>query len=93
MSAPEHRTLTTKSQLFSDKALSLSRWLTLLGACASPLLAQAQNCPTGDNIDDQYILGEANGVASAMHWPLGWCGSAAAKARRWRADNAPAPRR
>ncbi len=71
MSAPEHRTLTTKSQLFSDKALSLSRWLTLLGACASPLLAQAQNCPTGDNIDDQYILGEANGVASAMHWPTG----------------------
>jgi hypothetical protein len=43
----------------------------LLGVCAAPLLAQAQNCPTGDNTDDQYILGEADGVASAMHWPTG----------------------
>ncbi|SEA54619.1 IPTL-CTERM sorting domain-containing protein [Marinobacterium iners] len=71
MPAPEHRTLTTKSQLFSDRALSLARCLTLLSTCTAPLLAQAQNCPTGDNIDDQYILGEANGVASAMHWPTG----------------------
>ncbi|SDU02330.1 Lcl C-terminal domain-containing protein [Halopseudomonas salegens] len=71
MPAPEYRTLTTKSRLFSHRALSLARWLTLLGACAAPLLAQAQNCPTGDNTDDQYILGEADGTASAMHWPTG----------------------
>ncbi len=70
MPAPEYRTLTTKSPLFSHKALSLARWLTLLGTCAAPLLAQAQNC-TGDNTDDQYILGEADGAASAMHWPTG----------------------
>ncbi len=71
MPALEYGTLTTQSRLFSHKALSLARWLTLLGACAAPLLAQAQNCPSGDNTDDQYILGEADGVASAMHWPTG----------------------
>ena len=71
MPAPEYRTLSTKSRFFSHKALSLARWLTLLGTCTAPLLAQAQNCPSGDNTDDQYILGEADGVASAMHWPTG----------------------
>ena len=71
MPAPEYRTLSTKSRFFSHKALSLARWLTLLGTCTAPLLAQAQNCPTGDNTDDQYILGEADSVASAMHWPTG----------------------
>jgi len=71
MPAPEYRTQTTKSRLFSHRAPSLARWLTLLGACAAPLLAQAENCPTGDNTDDQYILGEVDGAASAMHWPTG----------------------
>jgi hypothetical protein len=71
MPALEYRTLTTQSRLFSHRALSLARWLTLLGTCTAPLLAQAQNCPTGDNTDDQYILGEADNVASAMHWPTG----------------------
>ena len=71
MPAPEYRTLSTKSRFFSHKALSLARWLTLLGTCTAPLLAQAQNCPTGVNMDDQYILGEVDGVASAMHWPTG----------------------
>ena len=71
MPAPEYRTLSTKSRFFSHKALSLARWLTLLGTCTAPLLAQAQNCPTGVNMDDQYILGEADGTASAMHWPTG----------------------
>ncbi|SEA54679.1 IPTL-CTERM sorting domain-containing protein [Marinobacterium iners] len=71
MPALEYGTLTTQSRLFSHKALSLARWLTLLGTCTAPLLAQAQNCPTGVNMDDQYILGEADGAASAMHWPTG----------------------
>ncbi|SEA54741.1 IPTL-CTERM sorting domain-containing protein [Marinobacterium iners] len=71
MPAPEYRTLTTQSPLFSHRILSLARWLTLLGTCTAPLLAQAESCPSGDNTDDQYILGEADGVASAMHWPTG----------------------
>ncbi|MGD9663502.1 MAG: hypothetical protein AB7U63_19850, partial [Porticoccaceae bacterium] len=71
MPAPEHRTLSTKSRFFSHRTLSLARWLTLLSACTAPLLAQAQNCPTGVNTDDQYILGEADGAASAMHWLTG----------------------
>ena len=44
--------------------------LTLLALCTAPLLAQASNC-TGDNADAEYILGEAEGTASAMHWPTG----------------------
>ncbi|GAB0150849.1 IPTL-CTERM sorting domain-containing protein [Marinobacterium sp. BA1] len=71
MPAPEYRTLTTKSRFFRHRTLSLARWLTLLGTCTAPLLAQAQNCPTGVNTDDQYILGEADGTASAMHWATG----------------------
>ncbi|SEA54772.1 IPTL-CTERM sorting domain-containing protein [Marinobacterium iners] len=71
MPTPEYRTPSTKSRFFSHRDLSLVRWLTLLGACTAPLLAQAQNCPTGDNTDDQYILGEVDGTASAMHWPTG----------------------
>ncbi len=70
MPALEYGTLTTQNRLFSHRILSLARWLTLLSTCTAPLLAQAQNC-TGDNTDDQYILGEADGVASAMHWPTG----------------------
>jgi len=46
----------------------MPRWLAVLGACALPLLAQAQsNCPT----DANYILGMAGSDASAMHWPTG----------------------
>ena len=44
--------------------------LALLALCTAPLLAQASNC-TGDNADAEYILGEAEGTASAMHWPTG----------------------
>ncbi len=71
MPSPEYGTPITKSPLFSYRILSLARWLTLLSTCTAPLLAQAQNCPSGDNTDDQYILGEADGAASAMHWPTG----------------------
>lgn len=49
----------------------LPRWLALLAACAAPLLAQAQGNCTGDNDDGNYILGDINGTASAMHWPTG----------------------
>ncbi|EER58775.1 protein of unknown function DUF1566, partial [Acidovorax delafieldii 2AN] len=50
----------------------LLHWLALLSACAAPMLAQAQNCRTpSPNTDDDYILGEADGEASAMHWPTG----------------------
>ena len=38
-------------------------WLAL---CAAPLLVQAQNC-TSPNSNDDYILGTADGTASAMH--------------------------
>lgn len=44
--------------------------LALLALCTAPLLVQASNC-TGDNADAEYILGEAEGTASAMHWPTG----------------------
>ena len=50
-----------------------SRWPRWLAAalCAVPLLAQAQsNCNT-PNTDDDYILGEAQSQASAMHWSTG----------------------
>jgi hypothetical protein len=47
--------------------------LALLALCAAPLLAQAQadNCAGGVNANDQYILGEADGKPSAMHWHSG----------------------
>jgi hypothetical protein len=83
MPAPEYRTLSTKSRFFSHKALSLARWLTLLGTCTAPLLAQAQNCPTGDNTDDQYILGEVDGTASAMHWPTGLVWKRCSEGQTW----------
>lgn len=44
--------------------------LGLLALCAAPLLAQAQNCGS-PNTDGEYILGQAQGEASAMHWPSG----------------------
>ena len=43
-------------------------WLAL---CAAPLLAQAQDNCTSPNSNDDYILGTADGTASAMHWPTG----------------------
>ena len=39
-------------------------WLAL---CAAPLLAQAQDSCTSPNSNDDYILGTADGTASAMH--------------------------
>ena len=52
------------------KGSSFKTSLAWLALCAAPLLAQASNC-TGDNADAEYILGEAEGTASAMHWPTG----------------------
>ena len=43
-------------------------WLAL---CVAPLLAQAQENCTSPNTNDDYILGTADGTASAMHWPTG----------------------
>ena len=39
-------------------------WLAL---CAAPLLVQAQDNCTSPNSNDDYILGTADGTASAMH--------------------------
>jgi len=44
-------------------------WLTA-ALCAAPIWGLAQNC-TSPNTDDDYILGDAGGTASAMHWPTG----------------------
>ena len=43
-------------------------WLAL---CAAPLLVQAQDNCTFPNSNDDYILGTADGTASAMHWASG----------------------
>ena len=45
--------------------------LALLALCAAPLLVQAQDNCTSPNSNDDYILGTADGAASAMHWPTG----------------------
>ncbi len=47
----------------------LAHGLAALALCAAPLLAQA-NC-TSTNTDADYILGDADGTASAMHWETG----------------------
>lgn len=47
----------------------LAHSLAALALCAAPLLAQA-NC-TSPNTDADYILGDADGTASAMHWESG----------------------
>ena len=49
----------------------LARSLTALALCAAPLLVQAQNCPTGINTDDNYILGDIGSDGAAMHWATG----------------------
>ena len=43
--------------------------LACLALLAAPPLAQ-DNC-TSPNTNDDYILGTADGTASAMHWPTG----------------------
>lgn len=48
----------------SPAPLRLARWLSA-ALCAAPLLAQAA-CPAAD-----YILGDAEGDASVMHWTRG----------------------
>ena len=50
-----------------------SRWPRWLAAalCAVPLLAQAQSNCNAPNTDDDYILGEVDTQASAMHWSTG----------------------
>lgn len=50
--------------------MDLKNTLGLLALCATPLLAQAQSCAS-PNADGDYILGEAQGEASAMHWLTG----------------------
>jgi hypothetical protein len=50
--------------------VALKNTLGLLALCAAPLLAQAQSC-TSPNTNGDYILGEAQGEASAMHWLTG----------------------
>ncbi len=49
----------------------LARRLAALAACAVPLLAQAQSNCASPNTDGDYILGEAQSEASAMHWSTG----------------------
>ena len=53
------------------KGLSVKTSLAWLALCAAPLLAQAQENCTFPNSNDDYILGTADGTASAMHWPTG----------------------
>ena len=45
--------------------------LACLALLAAPPLAQAQDNCTSPNSNDDYILGTADGTASAMHWPTG----------------------
>ena len=58
-----------------------------LALCALPLLAQAQHC-TGSNADENYILGQAEGTASAMHWPTGLVWKRCTEGQTLNADNA-----
>lgn len=44
--------------------------LVVLAACAVPWWVQAQTC-SSPNADADYILGDAGGTASAMHWTSG----------------------
>ena len=49
------------------KGLFVKTSLVWLALCAAPLLAQAQENCTSPNSNDDYILGTADGTASAMH--------------------------
>ena len=53
------------------KGPSFKTYLAWLALCAAPLLVQAQDNCTSPNTNDDYILGTADGTASAMHWPTG----------------------
>ena len=53
------------------KGPSFKTSLAWLALCAAPLLVQAQDNCTSPNTNDDYILGPADGTASAMHWPTG----------------------
>ena len=53
------------------KGPSFKTSLAWLALCAAPLLAQAQDNCTSPNTNDDYILGTADGTASAMHWASG----------------------
>ena len=50
--------------------MALKGTLGLLALCAAPLLVQAQSC-SSPNANSDYILGEAQSEASAMHWSSG----------------------
>ena len=53
------------------KGLFVKTSLVWLALCAAPLLAQAQENCTSPNSNDDYILGDISGTASAMHWESG----------------------
>jgi hypothetical protein len=61
-------------------------WRALaLGAAmgALPLLAVGQSCPGSVNAGSHYILGLADGRASAMHWDTGLVWARCAEGRSW----------
>ena len=53
------------------KGLFVKASLAWLALCAAPLLVQAQENCTSPNSNDDYILGDISGTASAMHWESG----------------------
>ena len=53
------------------RGISVKKPLAWLALCAAPLLVQAQDNCTSPNSNADYILGTADGTASAMHWPTG----------------------
>ena len=50
-----------------ERRLFVKTSLASLALCAAPLLVQAQDNCTSPNSNDDYILGTADGTASAMH--------------------------
>ena len=69
-----HPLLSKRKQLLNKeqkKGPSFKTYLAWLALCAAPLLVQAQDNCTSPNTNDDYILGPADGTASAMHWPTG----------------------
>ena len=69
-----HPLLGKRKQLLNQerkKGLFVKTSLAWLALCAAPLLVQAQENCTFPNSNADYILGTADGTASAMHWPTG----------------------